>query len=257
MNQSSGKIPFQKPWRLYAYQIQLFQQRGLLVSDLPSAEQFLTHLNYYRFSGYCLAFEVKRHEFVAGTTFEQVVAAYQFDLTLRDLLTEALEVVEVDIRAAVAYLFGRRHGAFGHTDATNFFIPRFDHREWLDRLHYEAKRSSELFVNHFKNTYTEFPDLPVWIATEVMSFGGLSKMVAGMHKRDQKEIALRYGLQPNILRSWMHHLVYIRNLCAHHSRLWDRVWEIKPELPAGENWQPPPILGNNRLFLTLFLFRHW
>ena len=82
--------PYQKGWLSYADQVQRLQQRGLVVSDLRKAEQFLSHLNYYRFNGYCLAFESQRHTFVAGTTFEQIVDAYQFDLSLRDLVTEAL-----------------------------------------------------------------------------------------------------------------------------------------------------------------------
>lgn len=246
---------YSKMWRSHADQVQLLQQRGLVVSEVPKAEQFLAHLNYYRFSGYCLAFESQRHTFERGTTFEQVVEAYQFDLTLRDLLTEALEVVEVDLRAAIAFHFGDQYGAFGHTDAANFFA-RLDHQDWLNRLRDEARRSSELFVKHFKQKYTEFPDLPVWIVTEIMSFGGLSIMVKGMVRRDQRAIAGQYGLQGRILQSWMHHLVFVRNLCAHHSRLWDRVWAIKPTLPHGNDWQPPALRSNRHLFATLLLLRH-
>ncbi|MEZ6152362.1 MAG: Abi family protein [Pirellulaceae bacterium] len=222
------------------------------MSDRPKAELLLSHLNYYRFSGYCLAFEAPRHNFNGGVSFEHVFEAYQFDLTLRDLLTEALEIVEVDLRAAMAYEWGHCHGAFGHTDSAKFFV-HFKHSDWLSRLKEESGRSSELFVEHFKQKYSEFPNLPVWIVTEVMSFGMLSRMFKGMNKSNQTPIARRYRLQPNILASWMHHCVYIRNLCAHHSRLWDRVWAIKPQLPHGKDWQAP--LTNLRLFPTLLLLR--
>ena len=248
--------PYRKGWLSYADQVQLLQHRGLVVSDLRKAEQFLSHLNYYRFSGYCLAFESQRHTFVAGTTFEQIVDAYQFDLGLRDLVTEALEIIEVDLRAAIAYFFGQRYGAFGHTVATNFY-EGFGHTDWLLRLQEEANRSSELFVTHFQQAYVEFPDLPVWMVTEVMSFGGLSKMFMGMSRRDQKVISNRYGLQPIILQSWMHHFVYVRNLCAHHSRIWDRVWAIKPTLPYGKDWAAPNLRSNRHLLATLMLLRYW
>jgi len=233
----------------------LLQQRGLVVVDVPAAEQFLSHLSYYRFSGYCLAFESCRHQFVAGTTFEQIVEAYNFDLILRDLITEALEVVEVDLRAAVAYVFAQRHGPFGHVDPRKFFC-RSNHHVWLDGLRKESRRSKELFVIHFRNTYDEFPDLPIWIATEVMSFGSLSRMFSDMDKIDQRAVAQRYRLQWSILPRWMHHLAYVRNLCAHHSRLWDRIWAIKPKLPAGKAWKPPHLPGNSHLFATLLLLRH-
>jgi abortive infection bacteriophage resistance protein len=250
----SQKIPFAKPWLSHSDQVQLLQQRGLGVSDPQAAEQFLSHLNYYRLSGYCLAFENGRHSFTGGVTFEDVVAAYHFDLTLRDLLTEALEVVEVDLRAAIAYGFGQQYGAFGHINPANFYT-YFNHQVWLDGLRKEADRSSELFVEHFRQTYVEFPDLPVWIVTEVMSFGTLSHMYKGMLKPVQRAVAKNFGIQASFLKSWMHHCVYVRNLCAHHSRLWDRVWAIRPQLPPIVVWQHPLLPSDRHLFATLLVLR--
>jgi len=225
---------------------------GLVIADEPAASLFLEHINYYRFGGYALAFEQARHVFTPGTTFEQIRAVYEFDRSLRDLVTEALEIIELDVRTTVAHSFGQLHGAFGHTQPGSFFR-RFTHRAWLDKLNEETQRSSELFVTHFKATYAEFPQLPIWVATEIMSFGALSKMVQGMERADQKNIAARYRLQPATLGSWLHHLVYIRNLCAHHARIWDRVWTIAPVLPAGKAWARPLLPGNSRLFATLLL----
>ncbi len=120
----------------------------------------------------------------------------------------------------------------------------------------EATRSNELFVTHFRRSYAEYPDLPIWIVTEVISFGALSQMFSGMWNRDKKEVARRYGIQSGDLQSRMHHLVYVRNLCAHHSRLWDRVWAIKPSLPKGQHWQSPHLPARNRLFATLLILLH-
>jgi len=246
---------YQKPWLSYQDQVALLQSRGMVIADLAAAAEFLRHVNYYRFSGYCLAFEQARHQFQPNVAFEQVQAAHAFDRVLRDVVTEALEIVEVDLRTAIAYHFGQRHGAFGHLSRVQFF-QRFKHADWISKLHDEANRSSELFVMHFKATYREFPNLPVWVATEIMSFGGLSHMYTGMLRHDQKAISARYGLQPGDLASWMHHMVYVRNLCAHHSRLWDRVWAIKPTLPKAAVWQPPYLQGNNRLFTSLLMLNY-
>lgn len=177
-----------------------------MVTDRPSAEAFLSHVNYYRLSGYCLAFEQSRHRFVPGTTLDQVRGAYEFDRPLRDLITEALGLFEVDARTAIAYQLGRRYRAFGHTDPAHFYAA-FGHGEWLDKLHAETLRSREQFVQHFRSRYVEFPDLPVWMATEVMSFGSLSFLFKGMLRVDQRGVAQRYGIQPSFLASWLHHLV--------------------------------------------------
>lgn len=255
MSQPSQQPPsclkdYQKPWESYEQQIQRLQGYGLIVNDLATAVKCLAHLNYYRFSGYCLAFEQSRHHLVPGTTFEQVWAAYEFDRLLRDLVTEALEAAEVEFRTAVAYHYGKNHGAFGHTSPAGFFHA-FDHPQWLTKLHDETERSSELFVDHFRKTYRQYPDLPVWVAMELVSFGALSQMYSGMLKPDQKAICSRYGLQPADLGAWMHHFVYVRNLCAHHARLWDRVWAVKLTLPSAAAWRPPYLPGNDRLFATL------
>lgn len=245
-------VPYPKPWLPVSAQIKTLESRGLVVTDQASAEDFLLHLNYYRFSGYGLAFEDRRHSFRPGTTFEAVRAAYEFDRDFRDLITESLEVIELDLRSVIAYAFGQQHDPFGHTDAANFYS-RFGHADWLHRLHGETMRSREQFVDHFRATYSEYPDLPIWVATELMSFGALSRMYSGMVKPDQKAISARYGLQPRTLQSWIHHLVYTRNLCAHHLRLWDRCWSIKPDVPAGKAWASPELPDNWHLFAALLV----
>jgi len=78
-------------------------------------------------------------------------------------------------------------------------------------------------------------------------------MYHGMFRHDQRGVAIRYGIQSGDLAAILHHLVYVRNLCAHHSRLWDRAWTIKPSLPRGQAWQPPHLPSNDRLFATLLL----
>ena len=254
--QSSNARPsYQKPWLSYGDQVAKLVSRGLTVTDHAAAERFLSHVNFYRFSGYCLAFEQPRHFFPQGVTFEDISGAYAFDVTLRDLLTDALEVIEIDVRAWLAFHFGRKHGAFGHTDPASFF-GKFDHANLMVRLQEEADRSSELFIKHFRSKYAEYPDLPVWMLTEVMSFGTLTRMFRGMDRRDQKAVSSRYGLQAVTFGTILLHLVYVRNLCAHHGRLWDRVWSIKPTLPAGPQWQRPALPGNDRLFSTLCLVQH-
>jgi abortive infection bacteriophage resistance protein len=200
-------IPFAKSWLNFPDQLRLLESRGLTVGDRPTTERFLAHVNYYRLSGYCLAFEKSRHAFHPGTTFEQIRAAYEFDLTIRDLLNEALEVIEIDLRTCTAHYFGQKYGAYGHTDATSFFS-RFRHSDWLTKLREEVNRSKELFVLQFQRTYTRFPDLPVWIVTEVMSFGMLSRMLSGLLNADLRAMATRYGIKVDTLKSWTHHLTY-------------------------------------------------
>jgi abortive infection bacteriophage resistance protein len=129
-------------------------------------------------------------------TFDHVKASCQFDASLRDLFNEALEIIEIDLRTVVAHYFGNSYGAFGHTDPASFhpeFDKRITHNNWLDEIRKEASRSRELFIRHFERKYTQYPDLPVWVVTEIMTFGSLARMIRAMHKADRQNVARSTG----------------------------------------------------------------
>ncbi len=252
--------PYTKPWLPVTEQATRLENRGLKINDRPKAESFLRHVNYYRLAGFCLAFENPQRQFSTGATFDDLQDAYRFDTSLRDLFGEALEAIEIDLCTSVALHFGEKYGAFGHTDETNFHQnfgntnkKGMTHASWLGKLHSEAKHSKELFTQHFKNKYNEFPNLPVWTVTETMTFGSIAHMIRGMRKQDRQAIALEYQITAQELFALTLHLNYVRNLCAHHSRLWDRKWSIKPTLPENPSWKNDNRVSNDRLFSTLLL----
>ncbi len=246
------KTSYTKPWLSCQDQLRLLASRGLAIGDADRAATTLSHLEYYRFSGYCLAFEVSRHEFAPGVSFDDVYSAYEFDRGLRRLLTEALEWIEIDFRTVLAHEFAQRHGPFGHRKAT-LFAAGFDHALWIERARETARRSSEVFVTHYRGKYQEFPDLPIWALVEILSFGSVSKLFKGMLRDDQRPVGRRYARQPSDLSSWLHHLSYMRNSCAHYARVWDRVHPIAPKRPAGNAWSTRQIPQNNRVFMTLLV----
>lgn len=172
------------------------------------------------------------------------------DRDLRDCFSSALEMVEISMRSSIAYNFSGQHGAFGHLDPNNFasqfscpapsvrmknrvVVP---YKEWHGSLVAETLRSRELFVKHFSQTYAEYPDLPIWSAIELCSFGTLSKMYWNMLTADQTVIAKGYAVPFFVLDSWLHALTFLRNVCAHHGRLWDKTLNVTPKLPLGKNW---------------------
>lgn len=68
-------------------------------------------MNYYHFSGYCLASEVNRDQFPTETTFQDLQDTCEFDSDLRRLIPEALKVVEIDLQTTVAFMFGKAYDA--------------------------------------------------------------------------------------------------------------------------------------------------
>ena len=58
----------------------------------------------------------------------------------------------------------------------------------------------------------------------------MSSICMGLKNRaDIAGIASYFGLPPKKLCSWLHAINYVRNICAHHARLWNRDMSIVPE----------------------------
>lgn len=105
--------------------------------------------------------------------------------------------------------------------------PLTDHDRWVSKQEHTEKVSSEAFIAHFSANYGN--PLPVWTATEVMSFGTLNRLWSGMKQADRLEIAASFDVfhengtgDGSTFASWLEHLRQTRNYCAHHSRLWNR-----------------------------------
>jgi len=253
------KRPFDKPATTYAQQIELLRQRGMVISDAAKAEHCLRHVHYYRLCAYWLPFEADHasHQFREGTRFEDVWNLYVFDRELRLLVMDAIERVEVAVRSHWAYEMGHRHGPHSYLDH-EVAASRDRWEQNLTTLREEVTRSDERFIRHLLATYSEeLP--PVWAVCEVMSLGQLSRWYNNLKSMPtRRAIAECFGFDEKVLERFLHHLTHVRNLCAHHGRLWNREFTITPRLPRtkplGLYQQLVP--GSRRLYNTLVLLGH-
>jgi abortive infection bacteriophage resistance protein len=253
-------MKFGKPPKTFSEQVQLLQSRGLTVDDVDAAERFLSHTNYYRFAGYLLPFEVDHatHTLQQNTAFEDVANLYAFDRRLRLLVLDAIERIEVSVRTQWAYHLAHEAGAHAYLHDSLVGSAK-QHVRQLATLERELDRSSETFIKHFRDTYSN-PDLPpVWVVCEIMSLGQLSQWYTLMRPIAlRKRIAKAYGLDQQVLQSVLQHLTYIRNICAHHGRLWNRemvVTCVDPKKPI----QLSDALGepeSRKLYKTLCIIAH-
>lgn len=230
-------------------------------ADKALAAAVLRDTNYYRLGAYWLGFEHDHatHQFMAGTSFEQVVALYEFDRALRLIVLDAIERFEVSARAQWTYHMSHTYGAHAHmVDAAH------EKTLWtrnIDDLRKETIRADEVFIDHLTQKYAEALP-PIWAVSEVMSFGLLSRWYKSLRVNSvRKAIASRYQVHPDVLESWLQHFTVVRNNCAHHSRLWnrwfDRVALMIPKRHAvieGEFFTAKNKLYNSLLVLA-FLMR--
>jgi len=245
-------MKYSKPHLPYEDQVDLLIRRGLDCPDRGRSLLCLKQIGYYRLSAYFIPFkDAATSNFRPGTTFEQIIDLYQFDVDLRRLVLEALDAIEISVRAVITYEIGKDLGVFGYVDTANF-ATAFNHPDFMKILRREESRSTELFIGHYRAKYTSETDLPVWMATELISFGALSKMFEHLRTSFRKKIAREFNQPQPVFVSWLHALTAIRNVCAHHSRLWNRELAVKPELPVA--WKANGI-GNDRFYVIALIIQ--
>lgn len=144
------KHPYTKPSKTYAEQVEILRSRGMIIDDVLKAELALRHLNYYRLCGYWLPFETENnasslHIFKNGTRFEDVLAVYTFDRKLRLLLMDAVERIEISVRAQWAYSVAQKYGSHAHLHS-GYAYNQQRWTEHLEKLRDEVNRSKEAFI---------------------------------------------------------------------------------------------------------------
>ncbi|WP_461169606.1 Abi family protein [Arthrobacter sp. Z1-15] len=252
------------------------ENRGLVVPDHDRAVRYLRHLGYFRLSPYTIPFQSDRvqHLFREGTVFDDVLNLYVFDRALRLLVIDALERAEVAIRAALT-----DHMATVYQDPCWYIDPAHfkdlrKHNELLDIVRrqveerlsrppeqrgsdrkYPVDRSA---LEHYLVTYGE-PELPPsWLIAEMLTIGQLNNLIRNLKRRsDKTAIAGGIGLNEPVLTSWLQTYVRVRNICAHHGRLWNVGLGVYPMIPGspriswlkGEN--ALPLQSRQRLYPVL------
>lgn len=235
------KPRFSKSAKTYREQVDILKSRGLIVADEEKATNFLAYCNYYRFNGYVIPFESERDVFLPNIRFEQIRDLYEFDRTLRVLTQEGVSSVEVFFRTKIAYYIAHKYGSFGHFNFKKSIREKRDNAEdaddrckswekWKNKIIAETERSKEEFIVAYQNKYSNFPKTPIWMSLEMCSFGALSVLFGIMRDNDKNAIAREIGMSGSVLGSWLHSLSVLRNHCAHYSRLWNRNFDVAPQI---------------------------
>ena len=240
---------FSKIHLTFDQQIELLESRGLLVTNQTYAKTKLEHISYYRLSAYFLPYQDEKDKFIEGTTFEDILELYYFDKELRKIIFNAIETMEVNIRANVVYNLSKETGAFGYMDKQNLHVGYEDYIYLMQSIQRETKRSKELFVKHFKKKYKS-DVLPIWMVIELISFGTLSRFFSAL-KPEHETMTKKLGLPPEVYKNWLHTINHIRNICAHHSRLWNKQFVIKAKIPRKiKAFQE---ISNDRAFVIILI----
>lgn len=254
-------MKYTKPPLTIEEQADLLLSRGML-GDKSLIISRLSVVNYYRLSGYWYPFrQIDNENFKPDTTFDKIWRRYVFDRRLRLLVIDAIERIEVAVRSQLAY-----HHAHFYNDPFAYAsnpsaLPELntkDRTQFLEEIKNETKYSKETFAEHFRKKYSdEHQYMPVWIASEIMTFGCMLTFFRGSPHDVRKKIADIFGITEEVFSSWLLTLNTVRNICAHHGRLWNRELGVKPKIPRKQlMWHEPVEVSNNRIFCILTICKY-
>ena len=229
-------------------------KRGLTIDAWEQARAQLDSIGYYRLAAYLYPFRrlkprdskttdwnFRFDEFQDESHFEDAVALYDFDSRLRRVLFEGLESLEISLRSQIANAAGEqdiyihlrrelldRRACNKRPRESN----QDAYRIWLSKYQKQIMRASgEDFIKHHKARYGD--ELPVWVAMEVIDFGSVTHLFNFLPVSIKNRIARRYGVtQGTISASWLGSFNYVRNLVAHHSRVWNKGLVRQPRIPG-------------------------
>ena len=245
-----GTLRYSKPPMDHPDLVARLSSRGLDIPDANRATRYVRNIGYYRLSPYAIPFQqgTPDHVFRPGAQFDDLLDLYVFDRTLRLLVMDALERVEVAVRASLTdYMSTSMQDAHWYTKAS-LFQHQGKHQGFLqiirrtceDQLCGAPDNGVDALVHrsaleHYLTTYGT-PDLPPsWLMVETLTIGQLANLYRNLKKRsDRTEIAKNIGLTAPVLESWLQTYVRVRNICAHHGRLWNVGLGVYPMIPSSQ-----------------------
>jgi abortive infection bacteriophage resistance protein len=253
-------MQFNKPAITIAEQIQLLESRGLIIEDRIMVEHYLSQISYYRLAGYWWPLQVDKeaHIFKPDSTFQTVIDIYNFDRELRLIVFNMIERIEISIRTQLIYQLSLGQSPWWFENSGLFKSPRH-WQENLKSLDKELRRSKEVFMQeHLRKYYSDGRRPPAWKSFEIISLGLLSKFYADLKNNllQKKKIAKKLHVgNHTYLTSWLRSLTVIRNICAHHSRLWNRNLPTPPKLlsRAPLPWIEKPDMVDVHSFYAVFI----
>ena len=211
-----GERTFSKPAKSEDDLVDLLVSKGLNVQDCEYAKRQLRYVGYYRLKIYMQDFKDGSGSFSTNTNFQDIVDVYDFDRRLRLVCMDALERIEVALRSSLINVMGLEGGPHFYYDEKYF-----SNKNAVTRMRAFGENAKHLSIQHYKDKY-DYPYIPaIWCLTEATTFGQISNFFADLKLPYRKKIAKNFDLDEKILVSWVRCLASLRNICAHHGRLWN------------------------------------
>ena len=142
------------------------------------------------------------------------------------------------IKSIYAYEFSKRYGPTEYLNG-NHFSNSDKHAEIISKAEQqkESRLAHEAYLKHFVEDVKEA--IPLWAYVDLLTISNISFLYSISEPVLKNAVANAIGLEKRgdeLLGRFMHSMTIIRNLCAHGSRLYNRLFEQKPWLADSFRW---------------------
>jgi abortive infection bacteriophage resistance protein len=223
--------PFSKPHATAIDRIAHLRSKGLVVQRPQVAARKIEMIGYERLRIYFLSrrqLSIIGRPFVPGTSYKDIISLYKCDMLLRVKCFEAVGHFELLLRNAMSEALSHAHGSHPYFDKTAFK----DAGSNLEALKYftdVCQRTKDHRAKHYRSTYGEPIMPPIWTMKEFMTFGATLQILQHLSGPLRSTIAKNFGVpKDTIFIDWVKCLVDLRNICAHHDRLFNRSFQKQP-----------------------------
>lgn len=259
-----------KPFLTYPQQLNnLTARKGLIINDASMAETALHQVGYFSLiGGYKTPFiNPMTRIYKPGTSFDDVLALYEFDKDLRHLVFKYICEIESNIRQLCSYSFCQKYGENQSTylSANSFNVTKKTYKhiqKLIQMLDYQANINTDhKYIVHQRKTYQ---NVPLWVVMNTLTFGQLAHFYSFLPSSIQVVVSKDFAnVNERELERYLDILTLFRNVCAHNERLYnfrinsrefpDKTLHNKLNIPKINNTYTQ---GKKDLFSLVIAFRY-
>lgn len=242
---------------------------GLNIPDISFAENIIYTHNYFRLKAYFVPFMDENGIFKPNTNFNNIYELYLADQQIRDFLFPLIAILEVRIRAVIDNEITRStNDPFWHLNPDNF--KNFDSiKRVLDKAEQRFSTGKQEFaIHHMTKYYTSksfnYKRLPpFWVISEIFTIENLLTVSNNINRNkftilggnSLNNCATQFGFTSyDTLMTHLKCILAMRNISAHHSRIWNRNLQAPGAINKNIHKSLKPS-SNNRLYSNIVMLR--
>lgn len=212
-----------KEFSSFDRQIEIICEK-IAIRDKDEAKEALKKIGYFQLmGGYKSLFRIPgTKKYKEGTSFEEIVSLYEFDVELRELFFRYLLQIERNLRSLMSYYFTETYGAAQkeYLNPQNYDLTKknqYTVERLIATLERAANTQDYAYINYYREQYG---DIPLWVLSNVLTFGNLSKMFRVFPQSLKSKVSKNFApLNPHQMKQFLSVLTKYRNVCAHGERL--------------------------------------